>query len=134
MAWVTWVQKKLAWVLKRPRWHGSRFWHGWRGSIKFWCESKKNDVGGVGWSFGMGLVGLRCFVKKVLLSFAKFTGKHLCWSLLLTKVAGWRPANFLIEGTPAQVFSCELCEIFQNTYFVGRLHTFITMLCLSFFG
>ena len=81
----------------------------------------------------MGLVGLRCFVKKVL-SFAESTGKHLCWRLLLDKVATWRSANFLLEDTPAAVFSCAFCEIFKNTYFVRQLHAFITMLCLSFFG
>ena len=36
--------------------------------------------------------------KSVLRNFAKFTGKHLCQSL-------------------AQVFSCEFCEIFKNTFF-----------------
>ena len=56
--------------------------------IKFWPGSEKKWREWRGLKFGMGLVGLRCFVKKVLLSFAKFTGKHLCWSLLLTKVAG----------------------------------------------
>ena len=29
--------------------------------------------------------------KDVLKNFAKFTGKHLCWSLLFNKVAGWEP-------------------------------------------
>ena len=38
--------------------------------------------------------------KAVLKTFAKFTGKHLLWSLF-----------------SAQVFSCEYCKIFKNTYF-----------------
>ena len=39
-------------------------------------------------------------VKKGLLkSFVNFTEKHLCWSLFLIK------------------FSCEICKIFENTYF-----------------
>ena len=33
---------------------------------------------------------------------------------------------------PAQVFSCEFCEIFKNTYFVERLDTFITILFIIF--
>ena len=33
--------------------------------------------------------------KDVLKNFAKFTGKHLCLSLLLNKVAGRRPATLL---------------------------------------
>ena len=31
----------------------------------------------------------------VLKNFANFTGKHLCWSLFLHKVAGLRPATLL---------------------------------------
>ena len=44
-------------------------------------------------------------------NFAKFTGKHLCRSLFFNK------------ETPTQVFSCEICEIFKNTYFVENLRT-----------
>ena len=44
--------------------------------------------------------------KRVLRNFTKFTGKHLCQSLFFTKV----------EETPAQVFSCEFCEISKNTF------------------
>ena len=41
-------------------------------------------------------VARSCSVKNVFLkSFAKFTGKHLCHSLLFNKVAGPRPANLL---------------------------------------
>ena len=49
------------------------------------------------------------FCKKcVLRIFAKFTGKHLCQSLFFNKVAD--------QKTKAQVFSCEFCEISQNTF------------------
>ena len=41
----------------------------------------------------------------VLKSFAKFTGKHLCWRLLFKKESS------------TQVFPCEFCEIFRNTFF-----------------
>ena len=38
----------------------------------------------------------RCFKRKVALrNFAKFTGKHLCCSLFLNKLADLRPANFI---------------------------------------
>ena len=54
----------------------------------------------------------RCSLKKgVLKNFAKFTGKHLCQSLFFNKVA----------ETLAQVFSCEFCEIFKNTFFIEHL-------------
>ena len=40
----------------------------------------------------------------VLKYFAIFTGKHLCWNLLL------------INKTPTQVFSCEYYEIFKSSF------------------
>ena len=50
-----------------------------------------------------------CSMKKgVLENLAKFTGKQLCESLFFNKVAG---------GTLAQLFSCEFCQIFKNTFF-----------------
>ena len=59
----------------------------------------------------------RCPVRKgVLRNFAKFTGKQLCQSLFLNKVAGLRPAT-LLKNTLAQVFSCEYCEIYKTTFF-----------------
>ena len=67
----------------------------------------------------------RCSVRKgVLRNFAKFTGKHLCQSLFFNKVAALRLATLLIKETLAQVFSCEFCEISNNTFFTeysGRL-------------
>ena len=35
------------------------------------------------------------YKKGVFKNFAKFTGKHLCWSLFSNKVAGWKPAMLL---------------------------------------
>ena len=43
--------------------------------------------------------------KRVLKHVSKFTGKHLCQSLLIKK------------ETLAQEFSCEFREIFKNTFF-----------------
>ena len=57
----------------------------------------------------------RCSVKKgVLRNFAKFNGKHLCQCLYFNNVAG---LNFIKKEALAQVFSCEFCEIFKNTFF-----------------
>ena len=57
------------------------------------------------------------FCKKgVLRNFAKFTGKHLCQSLLFNKVVG-QACNFIKKDTLAQVFSCEFCEISKSTFF-----------------
>ena len=45
------------------------------------------------------------FCKKRCSYFAKFTGKHLC------------------QSCKPQVFSCEFCEIFKNTFFTDHLRT-----------
>ena len=44
----------------------------------------------------------------------------MCQSLSFNKVAGLNACNFIKE-TPAQVFFCEFCEIFQNTFFKEHL-------------
>ena len=61
--------------------------------------------------------------KRVLKSFAKFTGKHLCQNHNFNKVAGLRPATLLKKKkTQAQVFSCEFFKISKNTYFEEHLN------------
>ena len=55
--------------------------------------------------------------------FAKFIGKHLCRSLFLHKVSDLRPVNFIKPETPIQLFSCEFCEIFKNTFLTELLRT-----------
>ena len=48
---------------------------------------------------------LRMFFKiGVLKSFTNFTGKHLCWSHFLKKLAGSRPATLLRKGFNTDVF------------------------------
>ena len=69
-----------------------------------------------------------CSVKKV---FLKFTGKHLCQSLFFNEVAGrpetllkkrlWHACNFIKKETLAEVFSCEFCEFFKNSFFTEHL-------------
>ena len=53
--------------------------------------------------------------KVVLKNFAIFTGKHLCWSLLIKLTV--LKSNFIRKVTPTQVFFCEYCKNFQNTFF-----------------
>ena len=65
-----------------------------------------------------------CSVTEGLLkNFEKFTGKHLCQGLSLNKIAGWdaEACNFIKKETLAQVFSCEFCEIYKNTFFTEHL-------------
>ena len=58
----------------------------------------------------------------VLKNFAIFTGKHLCWSLLLIDLRTWRPATFLKRNSNTE-FSREYCKIFKSTYFDKNLRT-----------
>ena len=59
---------------------------------------------------------------RVLKSFAKFTEKHLCWSLFLIKL---QPSGLelFLNKPPAQVFSCEFCKKFKDTIFTEHLWT-----------
>ena len=43
----------------------------------------------------------------------------MCQSLFVNKVADLRPqaCNFIKKEALTQVFSCEFCKIFKNTYF-----------------
>ena len=55
----------------------------------------------------------RCSIKNgVLRNFAKFTGKKLCQSLF-----------FIKKETLAQVFLCEVCKVFKNTFLTDFLWT-----------
>ena len=68
----------------------------------------------------------RCFVRRkgALRNFAKFTGKHLCQSLFLNKVAGMRPATLLKKKLWHRCFPVNFAK-FQRTPFLhntsGRL-------------
>ena len=61
--------------------------------------------------------------KGVLINFAKLTGKQLRQSLSFNKVAGLRSATLFKKKILAQVFSCQFCEIFMNTFFTEHLWT-----------
>ena len=46
----------------------------------------------------------RCSIEKAILkNFAIFTGKHLCWSLLLIDLQASRPATFLKSCFPVNI-------------------------------
>ena len=63
-----------------------------------------------------------CYKKSALKNFAKFTGKHLRRSL--------HTCNIVKRETPAQVFSCEFCKIFKNTFFTEHLQMAASVLPL----
>ena len=56
---------------------------------------------------------MSCFKIAAFKYLANFTRKHLyCWILFLIKVS-----NFVQKGLQKEVFSCEIWEIFRNTFF-----------------
>ena len=61
------------------------------------------------------------FKKSVLKSVSYFHRKTPVLDSRYNKVA-FRPAK-LLKVTPAQVFSCEICKIFKNSYFKEHLQT-----------
>ena len=56
------------------------------------------------------------FKISVLKNCATFTGKQLCWSVILVKLQTWRPATLLKES-PTQAFCSEFCENIKNSFF-----------------
>ena len=59
----------------------------------------------------------RCSVKKgVLRNFAKYTGKHLCQSLLFNKVAGMRPAPSLKKILCHRCFPVNLAKFLRTPF------------------
>ena len=54
----------------------------------------------------------RCFVKKKFLELSQNSQESACARVFFNKVAGVKPA---------QVFSCEFCEISKNTFFIENL-------------
>ena len=53
----------------------------------------------------------------VLKNFAIFSRKTCVAEYLFNKVAGMKVCIFIKKETPAQLFSCEYCEIFKNNFF-----------------
>ena len=47
---------------------------------------------------------------------------------MLESLFDYRPSGLqlYLKETPAQVFPCEICEIFKNTYFAEHLQTTVS--------
>ena len=62
-------------------------------------------------------------MKKVFLQFRKIHRKIFVLELLFKKVPSLQGFDFTEKETPGQVFSCEVCKIFNKTYFAEYLGT-----------
>ena len=65
----------------------------------------------------------RCCAKKMFLKFHKFHKISPVLGSLFNKVAGLKACNFIKNRLPTQVFSCQICQIFKNTYLEEHLRT-----------
>ena len=63
--------------------------------------------------------------KTVLESFAKPAGKLLCRSLFFNEVVGLRSST-LLKKTSTQVFSCQFCEFYKNSYLEEHKQTAVS--------
>ena len=61
-----------------------------------------------------------CKKKSVLKNLAIFTGKNLCWSLLLIRLQAFKRATLFKRDLNTGVI-CHSCEIFKNTDFEEHL-------------
>ena len=87
-------------------------------------NKKKDSVKGRGSHPGL-------FCKKgVRKDFTKCTGKSLCRSLFLIKLHVFRLELYQKE-TPVQMFSLELCKIFQNRFFTEQIQTVASVRALD---
>ena len=68
-------------------------------------------------SYGSSRAEVFC-KKGVPRNFTKFAGKHMCQNLFFNKA---ETCNFIKNETLVQVFSCEFCETFKNTFFAEHL-------------
>ena len=69
--------------------------------IVFWGETNRSSLSQMFFKIG------------VLKNFANFIGKHQCWSIFLIKLQVWT----LLKRDFRQLFSCEISDIFKNTFF-----------------
>ena len=74
-----------------------------------------------------------CSMKKgVLRNFAQFTGKHLCQSIFLNKLAA-SDYKFIKKETLAQVFCCELRVISKNAFCIEDLPMTVSVVSKEFY-
>ena len=94
--------------------------------IKWYQACEWYQLSRVNWTVNDGIIirGSRpeLFCKKdVLRNFAKFTGKHLCQSLVFNKVATLRPANLLEKSLWHWYFHVNFVKFLRAPFFIEHL-------------
>ena len=69
------------------------------------------------WFGRYGSIHPEVFCKKVFKGFTKVARKHRCQSLFFKKSCRPPACSFINKEVLGLVFSCDFCEIFQNTFF-----------------
>ena len=117
------VFKTLVVILnyKKSNWFYFLYWHGLRSIKQLQCLRWQNTE-----LFGK-YIFRRSHPELFFENVATF-GKHMCWSLLFSKVAGWKPPT-LFKKTLAHVLSCDFCKILRNTCLVKHLQIAASVYC-----
>ena len=66
--------------------------------------------------------------KYIIRNFAEFARKYLCRNLFFAKA---KLCNFTKNESLAQVFSCEFCKTYKNTFFAEHHPTTVLIITLS---
>ena len=68
--------------------------------------------------------------KGVLKNYTKFTGKHLCQSLIFNKVEGLRPATLLKKRLSHRCFPVNFAKFLKTRFFAENLWATASVLVL----
>lgn len=77
----------------------------------------------LGWSAVLGhpvLLGIKKIRSSRFQMFYKRSGKHLCLRLMFNKVS---VLQNILKGTPVKVFLGDICEIFNNSFYIEHVPT-----------
>ena len=80
----------------------------------------------------MFCVAQRCSVKKLFLKISQNSQENTCARVSFLIKLQAQACNFIIKETLAQVFSCEFCEISQNTFSYRTPPVAASVLILNF--
>ena len=86
--------------------NGSCFWMKLGGSDNHYAKVSPPEA-----------VAQRCSVKMVLLKFSQNSQENTCAEVSFLIKLQAEACNFIKKETLAEVFSCEFCAIYENTFF-----------------